>query len=546
MLSAWQNPGLCTYLQVDHRENGWCNHPPFSKAYSGRGSYIHTHAFFVFSFSFSMAAGSRTHRCIATLAHLLGLHFVLAAPQCRAPGGGFDEEHMSLTLRSLNSSDAVCNDGSPAALYYRACCDGPDPGDWCNASDTSRWLIVFGDGNADGWCWDGPSCAARAKADPSLTSSKGLPHFFTRDGEAHSDAVGAFDKSGETNPNFYPAHAAYVPHCSSDLFTGFSSPMASPAFCGRAIALAALGAIRREMESLGGPWEVVLVGGAGIFATLPELRAALPASADVSAVCDGCILLDDHDDDEEKDRDGNAAAVRATAPGAAAVTAAATATATTAATAAPGAPPATSNLRWQAECDERDAHTCPPSQTLNTAAELWNSSLPAACGGWRCLLDVVHQRMKPSTAMAAHLPDEGRHQGQLGAITRVLAQQPLYDAQTQTAHAGADPETLRSRLLTALMGADLVVASACVGPAAAFTRSAFSLVTFGAGLPPPSYASGLYLLVENQTASKLASKLVDHCVGVGCNPTCVARAVRKSKRKLTRVVLPGDVHGDNM
>jgi hypothetical protein len=76
---------------------------------------------------------------------------------------------MSLTLRSLNSSDAVCNDGSPAALYYRACCDGPDPGDWCNASDTSRWLIVFGDGNADGWCWDGPSCAARAKADPSLT-----------------------------------------------------------------------------------------------------------------------------------------------------------------------------------------------------------------------------------------------------------------------------------------------------------------------------------------------------------------------------------------
>jgi hypothetical protein len=95
------------------------------------------------------------------------------------------------------------------------------------------------------------------------------------------------------------------------------------------------------------------------------------------------------------------------------------------------------------------------------------------------------------------------------------------------------------------LGADLVVASACVGPAAAFTRSVFSLVTFGAGLPPPSYASGLYLLVENQTASKLASKLVDHCVGVGCNPTCVARAVRKSKRKLTRVVLPGEVHGED-
>ena len=60
MLSAWQNPGLCTYLQVDHRENGWCNHPPFSKAYSGRGSYIHTHAFGAARASFPYACrGSR-------------------------------------------------------------------------------------------------------------------------------------------------------------------------------------------------------------------------------------------------------------------------------------------------------------------------------------------------------------------------------------------------------------------------------------------------------------------------------------------------------
>lgn len=137
-----------------------------------------THAFTFLFFLGSLC--SSTHRCIAAIAHLLGLHFVLAAPQCRAPGGGFDEEHMSLTLRSLNSSDAVCNDGSPAALYYRACCDGPDPGDWCNASDTSRWLIVFGDGNADSWCWDGPSCAARAKADPSLKGTAALFHARRR------------------------------------------------------------------------------------------------------------------------------------------------------------------------------------------------------------------------------------------------------------------------------------------------------------------------------------------------------------------------------
>ena len=54
MLSAWQNPGMCTYLQVDHRENGGCNHPPFSKAYLGTRiihSHKRRHCFFFFFFN---------------------------------------------------------------------------------------------------------------------------------------------------------------------------------------------------------------------------------------------------------------------------------------------------------------------------------------------------------------------------------------------------------------------------------------------------------------------------------------------------------------
>lgn len=392
------------------------------------------------------------------------LQFVVASvshPACRLPGGGFDEDVMSLTLRSLNTTDATCNDGTTASFYFRPCCDGATYEDWCNTSTTSRWFVVFGDGNSDGWCWDAESCAARAAATPSLTSSRGLPRYFRRDGARHTSAVGAFDKTGEQNPNFYKAYAAYVPHCSSDLFTGASPVGLSPSFRGLAIAKAALAAVRAEMEALGPPWEVVLVGGAGIVANLPELRAALPAAAAVSAVCDGCVLLDTQPPRKEERRGG------ASSPGSAA-----------------------------ASCEKADAHSCPPAATLPGAAQLWHAALRDDCGGWRCLVNATHR--PPSRTMP------------------LLAQQPLYDTQTASAHAAADPEALRAQLISALSGAEVVVASACSGPPDAFTRSAFSTVSVGGGsIPPPTFASGLYALVTNGTRS-----LVDTCNGAGCNPTC--------------------------
>ena len=126
---------------------------------------------------------------------VLALAFAaIAAPTCRAPGGGFDPSSMDLTLFTINNTQAKCQDGTDAKMYIRPCCDGIAPGDHCNATDRPRWFIVFGDGNADGWCWDAASCAARAK---NLTSSEQLPQHFSRHGGFYDQRVGAFSKSGE-------------------------------------------------------------------------------------------------------------------------------------------------------------------------------------------------------------------------------------------------------------------------------------------------------------------------------------------------------------
>ena len=107
-------------------------------------------------------------------------------------------------------------------MYFRPCCDGIDPGDWCNAS-ARVWFIVFGNGNEDGWCWDQESCARRRKTHPALMTSTGLPTIFSRGDDPFGSGIGAFSKSGEANSNFYKSFAAFVPSCSSDMFVGGGS-----------------------------------------------------------------------------------------------------------------------------------------------------------------------------------------------------------------------------------------------------------------------------------------------------------------------------------
>ncbi|KAK3276631.1 hypothetical protein CYMTET_15311 [Cymbomonas tetramitiformis] len=393
-------------------------------------------------------------------------------PDCRARGGGFNDTSMALSLRPLSAyADALCQDGSPAALYVRQCCNGPDPGDWCNHTQViPTWLVVFGDGNNDGWCWDAASCAARAREFPALTTSSGLPHFFSRDGDNKGEAIGAFSKSGEGNPNFYPSYAAYVPYCSSDLFVGNSTSREAPHFRGQAIALAALTALSRDMHASaasapGKELNVVIVGGAGIMTQLSQLRAVLPSAAKVTAVCDGCVLFDD----ESADR------------------------------ALSANPTQQDRNRTGNPCNGGDAYSCLPRQTLPQAVKLWSAldAFGLCLDGWRCLLDA------PARLVAAH------------NSTPLLAQQPLYDGHAISSHTEKTPSAVRARITKALSSAHVIVGSACSTPSAAFTRSAFNYVTFGGGLPPLSFSTAVNALVRGGKV-----QLLDTCEGINCNPSC--------------------------
>ncbi|KAJ1459435.1 Pectinacetylesterase-domain-containing protein [Pelagophyceae sp. CCMP2097] len=98
----------------------------------------------------------------------------------------------ALDLFWLSQPTAVCNDGSPAAYYYRA------------ATALPQTYLVYLQGG--GWCWDAASCAAR---EAWRKTSDGLSPQVTIGGifdEAHSAVAGA--------------HVIFVPYCTSDAFMG--------------------------------------------------------------------------------------------------------------------------------------------------------------------------------------------------------------------------------------------------------------------------------------------------------------------------------------
>lgn len=384
---------------------------------------------------------------------------------CRADDGlSFNTTTFLLNKRPVPGDAAVCNDGSAAQFYFRPCCDGTAPGDKCDVSPAT-WLVVFGDGNEDGWCWDAASCAARMAANPALTGSAGLEQTLNQSLGGDS---GAFSKGGEVNPNFYKSYAVYVPYCSSDLFLGecdSASGSELHPFCGKSIAESVLRSLLPEMAAYGAD-SIVLVGGAGLMSYVDELVDILPSSAQVSAVCDGCILLDD----ALQAQDGQA--------------------------------------RGSAACEVGDAFACTPDRTLPSAVELWGATLATSCGGWRCLLSTVTPGQPGLVARTA------------GKI-RLLAQHPLYDARAYQAR-GVSPgddsvldEAVRTIILSILDSAQVAVGGACAGPSSAFTKAEFFSVIFGHTRPSLSYASGLYDLVH-----QLDRALVDTCDGLECNPTC--------------------------
>lgn len=199
---------------------------------------------------------------------------VQANKACRSPGAGFSNNTL-LTIHSLEEN-STCFDGSRAKYYYRPCCDGEDPLDFCNASESKIWFIIF---EQNGWCYSNASCQSRRQ---EYKSSQHLPESFPLSTD------GIFSIFGEQNPNFYKNYAVYVPHCSNDMFLGSCHDNRSK-FCGQNIAKAVVKNLYNDFISYGAT-EVVFVGGPGIMHLVPLLATLLPDQTTARAICDGCFL----------------------------------------------------------------------------------------------------------------------------------------------------------------------------------------------------------------------------------------------------------------
>jgi hypothetical protein len=343
------------------------------------------------------------------------------------------------TVANASARSALCNDGSPAAYYYRNCTANwdrhpGDPTDYCAVPDTI-WVIIF---ESDGrFVYNSASAASRPT---NLTTSVGLPPTLFPQGVASVDPEG--------NPNLYKQHTVVVPSCSSDLHagTGATSVLNGSVwhFGGAAIARAVLADLFTPAipaPRLGGANSVLIVGDAGIMTALDDLANIVRAGADdparppvVLGACDGCALFD--------------------------VT--------------PYAGPPT-----PARCT--DDTNCPPSQALPAAVQLWGAATPAWCNitapsaAASCLL---------ATTLLPYLATRSR--------THALVHADAYDA-TQLAMNGAWPVSSQDAG-GRMDGSALAYADTVFGPAvtAALAGCPYGFLAACAS-PPQSFLTDAYV-----------------------------------------------------
>ena len=207
------------------------------------------------------------------------------------------------TIQDAASRGAVCNDGSPAAFFFRDC---PRPADEC-AGWSNDWLVFFADGAAADACYDQQTCDARKQASPDKMTATHLNATLLSPG-------GIFSVSGEENPNFYGFRTVLVPYCSSDMWVGNGSA-AGYQFRGLAIAKAVIEDLARGTFSpspvptpfgpgpsgtrLAAADSITIIGGAGVMSQLTgstggALAALLPSTPrrNLRLICDGCVLPD--------------------------------------------------------------------------------------------------------------------------------------------------------------------------------------------------------------------------------------------------------------
>ncbi len=102
-------------------------------------------------------------------------------------------------VTDAKKKQAVCNDGSPAAFYFR---QGRDP-------DRNKWIIFLQGG---GGCGTDHDCRTRWADQHNLMTSEGLPMRREQDGLLSADE--------QENPDFARYSLAVVHYCSSDAYAG--------------------------------------------------------------------------------------------------------------------------------------------------------------------------------------------------------------------------------------------------------------------------------------------------------------------------------------
>lgn len=169
---------------------------------------------------------------------------------------------------------AVCNDGSPAAYYYRA-----------GIGWSSRQWLVFLEGG--GWCWDDASC----KGYPSDHNSSS--NFPTKPEEirAWAQRLGSGILSTEHGP-LKDARVAYVRMCSNDAFMGDASPPHSYwHFRGKRIIDAVFTDLQRRTGLGSQTGDLVVYGGCsagarGVLVSIDYVQSTLIGKAEVVGLMD--------------------------------------------------------------------------------------------------------------------------------------------------------------------------------------------------------------------------------------------------------------------
>ena len=120
-----------------------------------------------------------------------------------------DERLLNRVDLTETNKYAVCNDGTPAAYYFRQ---------GTGEKGSKRWVIWLKGG---GWCWDDHSCLTRRMY---YRSSKWLPQTMNNDfilNESYHQGILSTD--AVLNPYFADANHVYLWYCSSDSHLGNTS-----------------------------------------------------------------------------------------------------------------------------------------------------------------------------------------------------------------------------------------------------------------------------------------------------------------------------------